>query len=86
MAGLTRQLAAEAPKLDTAQAAVQAAAERMQALQGKHAQERKAHEGQLREVQEQLWEAQEQVVGLSLHASHGQMKAARQPSCSRKPS
>ncbi|KAK9797071.1 hypothetical protein WJX73_002474 [Symbiochloris irregularis] len=74
LADLTRQLAAERHKADTAQAAVQTAAERLQALQARHAQERTTQEGQLRELQEQLWEAQDKnralLASKSSLASH----------------
>ena len=61
VAKLTNQLETEQRRLGTAQAAVQAAAERLNAAGASHAQEKGRLELQMRELQEHLWEAEEKV-------------------------
>ena len=61
VAGLARELEGVRRQLGTAEAAVQAAAERITVASARHAEERAGLEGRLREVQEQLWEAEDKV-------------------------
>lgn len=58
---LRRQLDAQQHSLGTAQAAVKTGAQRLEYARVQHAEEKAGLEGHLREVQEQLWEAEEKV-------------------------
>lgn len=61
---LRRQLDAQQHSLGTAQAAVKTGAQRLEYARVQHAEEKAGLEGHLREVQEQLWEAEEKTRAL----------------------